>query len=361
PTPTPVPPTPTPTPVPPTPTPTPVPPTPTPTPQLPIAVAGGPYSGDEGSPIRLDGTGSSSPAGTTLTYTWKVALPTSPCTIDDDKSPAPNITCADNGNFDIELTVDNGRASDSGTATVTVSNVAPSVGLIMAPVEPVAVNTPLDFTTVFTDPAVLDTHTALWSWGDGSTSAGTVSDRDVGPDSHTYTTPGIYTVALAVADDDGGVGTAQYQYIVVYAPDGGFVTGGGWINSPAGAYVAAPTLTGKATFGFVAKYRPGAKVPTGNAEFHFKAGDLSFHSNTLEWLVVAGHDKAKFKGVGAINGSGNYGFMLTVVDGAPDTFRIKIWNKDAGDGVVYDNKMGASDDSHDGTELGGGNIRVHRP
>ena len=45
---------------------------------------------------------------------------------------------------------------------------------------------------------------------------------------------------------------------VVYDPSGGFVTGGGWINSPASAYVAAPDLAAKASFGFVSKYEKGA-------------------------------------------------------------------------------------------------------
>jgi len=31
-------------------------------------------------------------------------------------------------------------------------------------------------------------------------------------------------------------------------PSAGFVTGSGWINSPAGAYVSDPSLTGRATF-----------------------------------------------------------------------------------------------------------------
>ncbi len=76
--------------------------------------------------------------------------------------------------------------------------------------------------------------------------------------------------------------------------------------------------------------------------------------------MVAGQDKAKYKGTGTINGGGNYGFMLTAKDSSPDTFRIKIWDKDAGDGVVYDNKMGVGDDSYDGTELGGGSIKIHK-
>ena len=100
-------------------------------------------------------------------------------------------------------------------------------------------------------------------------------------------------------------------------------------------------------------------LPTGNTEFQFQAGDLNFKSKSYDWLVVAGKDKAKFKGVGTINGTGNYGFMLTAVDGSPDTFRIKIWDKDNGDAVVYDNQLGADDDGFDATALGGGSIVVH--
>ena len=71
---------------------------------------------------------------------------------------------------------------------------------------------------------------------------------------------------------------------------------------------------GKASFGFVSKYHNGASKPSGNTEFHFKAGDLRFSSTSYDWLVVAGI-KAKYKGKGTINGSGQYGFMITAVDG----------------------------------------------
>jgi hypothetical protein len=157
---------------------------------------------------------------------------------------------------------------------------------------------------------------------------------------------------------DSGSATAT-DYIVIYDPDGGFVTGGGWIMSPAGAYAADPMLTGKANFGFVSKYKKGASVPTGQTEFQFKARDLNFLSSSYDWLVVTGQDKAKYKGVGTINGEGNYGFMLTATDGSPDTFRIKIWDKDNGDALVYDNQMGEADDGYAGTAIGGGNIKVH--
>jgi hypothetical protein len=111
-------------------------------------------------------------------------------------------------------------------------------------------------------------------------------------------------------------------------------------------------LTGRATFGFVSKYRRGATVPEGNTEFQFKAGNLNFHSTGYDWLVVnQGGTNAQFKGYGTINGTGNYGFMLWATDGSPDKFRIKIWDA-ATEAVVYDN----------GTDqaIGGGSIVVHR-
>jgi hypothetical protein len=121
-------------------------------------------------------------------------------------------------------------------------------------------------------------------------------------------------------------------------------------------------LTGKASFGFVAKYQKGAAKPTGKTEFQFKAGDFNFHSTSYEWLVVAGA-RAQFKGEGTVNGEPGYGFMLTAIDGqvdgggGVDKFRMKVWN--AG-GVVYDNQMGASNDADPATVLGAGSIIVHK-
>jgi hypothetical protein len=87
--------------------------------------------------------------------------------------------------------------------------------------------------------------------GDGSDTliggSGTVSA------SHVYTAAGVYTVRLTVTDSDGDMSASTFQYLVVYDPNAGFVTGGGWIDSPGGAYIADPTLAGKASFGFVAK------------------------------------------------------------------------------------------------------------
>jgi subtilisin family serine protease len=162
--------------------------------------------------------------------------------------------------------------------------------------------------------------------------------------------------------------SGTFQYVVTYDPNGGFVTGGGWINSPAGASTLFPTATGRANFGFVSKYQKGASVPTGNTEFQFHAGNLNFKSTVYEWLVISGGHRAQYKGSGTINGSGNYGFILTAIDedrrnpGQPDRFRIRIWNKATG-AVVYDNQIGTGDDvdlTASGT-LVQGSIVIHVP
>jgi hypothetical protein len=175
-------------------------------------------------------------------------------------------------------------------------------------------------------------------------------------DGHLYTEAGIYAVTLTVADDDGGTGTEVFEYVVVYDPGGGFVTGSGWIDSPAGAYEPDPSLAGKATFGFVSRYRKGAGTPTGNTEFQFHAPGLNFHSTRYHWLVVTGGGFAKFKGEGTVDGAGApagdpYTFQIWAGDGEPDTFRIKIWYEDGGEVVVYDNGMNQP--------IGGGEIVIH--
>jgi hypothetical protein len=172
----------------------------------------------------------------------------------------------------------------------------------------------------------------------------------------------VYALELTIYDGSDLIGIGIH-YIPIYDPTGGFVTGGGWIISPPGAYVADPTLTGKAAFGFVSKYHKGITIPDGNTEFQFYTAGLYFKSTSYRWLVVAGA-KAQFKGVGTINGSGEYGFSLIAIDGqinggdGVDKFRIKILDTNTGN-VVYDNQLGADDTEVPTTALGGGSIIIH--
>ena len=242
-------------------------------------------------------------------------------------------------------------------------NRPPTDVVITAPVDPLPVNEFVSLQVEFTDPDENDNHTVAIDWGDETTTTTTVSGLSAEA-VHQYQSAGVYTINVTVTDTVGASAQGSYQYVVIYDPDGGFVTGGGWINSPEGAYTPDPTLTGKATFGFVAKYKKGANVPTGNTEFQFKVADLNFKSASYDWLVIAGK-KAMYKGLGTINGEGEYKFMLMAIDGdlkggdSLDKFRIKIWDSVTGE-TVYDNQLEASDDADPITELGGGSIVIHK-
>ncbi|MDY6835021.1 MAG: PKD domain-containing protein, partial [Chloroflexota bacterium] len=281
----------------------------------------------------------------------------------------PSGTLVDDYNITVTME-DNAAEQDVSSIVVTVNNVAPSCEGITAPMEPCEAGTVVTVGASFTDVGTLDTHTAHWDWGDETTSEGDVDESNgsgtvIG--THTYTSAGVYTVTLIIIDDDTGQSNeSASHYVVVYDPSAGFATGAGWFNSPEGAYASDPSLTGKANFGFVSKYKKGADVPIGQTEFQFKVASFNFHSSNYDWLVIAG-DKAMYKGTGTINGEGEFEFILSAIDAnvnqndnhTADRFRIKIWDKATGE-VIYDNQMDDADDANATTEIQGGSIVIHK-
>ncbi|WP_440956237.1 PKD domain-containing protein [Methanosarcina sp. Mfa9] len=281
--------------------------------------------------------------------------------MDDD----PSGTASDNCMVIVSAT-DDDTGEGSASTLVTVNNVAPVVGKINSTIDPIQLGTSITVNSTFTDIGTNDTHTAVWNWGDGTSSGGIVIESGVSgtvSGTHIYSSAGIYQINLTVTDDDLGSNYSVSNYVVIYDPEGGFVTGGGWINSPEEAYAPDPTLVGTANFGFVSKYKKGATVPIGVTQFNFQVADLNFHSDEYDWLVIAGA-RAQYKGTGTINGEGEYGFMLTAIDAGltpstdVDLFRIKIWDKST-DAIVYDNMLGAEDTAEPTTELQGGSIKIH--
>ncbi|MCK5415621.1 MAG: hypothetical protein KAJ35_09595, partial [Thermoplasmata archaeon] len=214
----------------------------------PEADAGGPYEGDEGSSISFDASGSSDPQGDVLTYRWDFD---SDGTWDTDFSTSSSAshTWSDDYTGTVTVQVFDGVKYTTDTAEVTVYNVAPTIdSFSVSPGEPVKLG---DLTTVsagYTDPGSETLSTTI-DWGDETS---TTATGDSIEETHEYATTGVYTITLSVTDGVATVDTI-YRYVVVYNTDGGFVTGGGWIDSPEGAYVADETLSGRANFGFVSK------------------------------------------------------------------------------------------------------------
>ncbi len=164
--------------------------------QAPTADAGGPYTVDEGSPVVLSAAGSADPGDDIISYAWdrgnNGSYETFGITTTFTNTP-------DDAVHTIGLLVtDEYSATDSTVTTVTVLNVAPTVNV--GPDLSARPNQSVQFTGVFTDPGVLDTHTFAWDFGDNATLTGTLTPT------HAYSLPGTYTVTLTVTDDDNGVG-----------------------------------------------------------------------------------------------------------------------------------------------------------
>jgi PKD repeat protein len=146
------------------------------------------------------------------------------------------------------------------------------------------------------------------------TSTGAVTENNGSgsvANTHTYTSAGVYEITLTVIDNNKGQGANIYQYVTVYDPSTGWATGQKEFTSPAGAVVGDLSASGKADFGFSAKYVNGTLVPIGNkwASLTFVAGNTNFEFNATAYdsLVVSG-SKAILRGTGTLNSQWFPGF-----------------------------------------------------
>ena len=262
----------------------------------------------------------------------------------------------------------NNISSNPKTQLITVSNKAPNEISFIAPDGPREIGTPIPMKGKFSDDNI---KSVTWKAYNGNTVVQEYSAAATGSETtHTFENlpAGVYTIILELTDHCGMTATGYSEYVVLYDPNGGFVTGGGWFNSPEGALIGSDAV-GKAHFGFNAKYKTGKNdigEVGGNTSFQFKTGNIDFQSDSHEKmsLVVSGGFKATYKGIGKVNGMGEYKFMVTVIDAEEttyhtvDLFRIKIWNSQ---GVLYDNMLNAEENADPTTYIGGGSIVIHKP
>jgi subtilase family serine protease len=256
----------------------------------------------------------------------------------------------------ITWTVEDGDQRVTDEQFVIISNDDPVINSIIAPEDPQPITQEILLSAYYSDNNI---STVTWNWGDGTTNEGSFSEG-IATGTHLYSLPGVYTITLTIVDDCGATSNSEFQYLVIYDPSAGFVTGRGFIYSPPGAYLADLLLEGEANFGFVSKYKKGAKIPDGRTQFEFLAGDFHFESTAYEWLTVAG-SKGMFKGEGVVSGQADiYGFLLSAIDDdiSGDKFRIKIWVK-ISEEVIYDNEIGSNETGDPTTLLTRGSIKVH--
>jgi aqualysin 1 len=174
----------------------------------PVADAGGPYAGDEGTAVAFDGTGSADPDGDDLGYAWNFGDGAT------GTGPTPSHTYLDNGEYTVTLTVSDGSLTHSSTATAVIANVAPIVDA--GPDGTAVSNETFAFSGSFSDPGILD---APWSWtidwGDGASDAGSTNDQSLPIlASHEFCAAGSYSVLLSVTDKDGDTGSDAMTVVV---------------------------------------------------------------------------------------------------------------------------------------------------
>ena len=183
----------------------------------PTAVAGGPYSGDEGSPISFSGS-ATDPGADALTFEWDFDYDGS--TFDDVEGggPTPQHTYLQDGEFTVGLRVSDGDGGVSTvvTAAVKVNDVDPVADFSFSPSAP-TVDEPVSFTD-----ASISYDGITWEWdfdtstdsdGDGAAD-NDVNSTDQNP-THIYDVADTYTVRLTVSETDGGVSTVEKQVEVV--------------------------------------------------------------------------------------------------------------------------------------------------
>ncbi len=268
------------------------------------------------------------------------------------------------GVYPVSITLtDNQGSTTTTTQTVTVNSLD-----ITASPNPVPVGYPITSSISFPYFDLADNAiTAAWDWGDGNTTAGTVTESNgivSVSNTHTYASEGVYPITLTLVDrfNNWGqivtfpAGQATYQYVTVYDPNSSFA-GGRSYDNPASA---TPSTSGKVMFGITAKYPNNDPFTlTGSVKMNFKAANIDFVSTSLQSLSTT-NGKAYLTGTGTVNGSGNYTFLASGIDGSVvggnDLIRFQI--KDASNNVIYDSQPGASDTA-DPTSLDAtGNIRI---
>ena len=138
-----------------------------------------------------------------------------------------NCIFGDNGSFTVPVRVtDDGGGTATGSTTVTVNNVAPTVSQPTLDNESSDEGQSVAASTTFSDPGTIDTHTCTVDYGDGSgPRAGIVVENTCTGPNHIYvdddptgTSSDQYSVTVEVTDNDLGVDSNTVDHTVNNVP-----------------------------------------------------------------------------------------------------------------------------------------------
>jgi hypothetical protein len=168
-------------------------------------IVGAPVTSPEGSPINLTSTVTDPGTLDTITKTWSVTK--NAVAFAAGTGATFSFTPDDNGTYVVTFTAtDDDTGVGTDTKTITVNNVAPTVG-ITGPTQGVACQ-PLTYTLTATDPSQLDTN-ALFTFNIDWDGDGTIDQTVVGASgtkvTHIYETPATDVISVTATDVNGGV------------------------------------------------------------------------------------------------------------------------------------------------------------
>ena len=174
----------------------------------PTADAGGPYTVDEGSSVTLSASGTD-PEGGALSYAWDLDNNGT----FESAGQSVSFTGLDGPatkTVKVQVTAAGSGLTAVVSATVTVNNVAPTVGALVFTPATTLENKNVVASATFSDPAGdLDMpFTCTVNYGDSLVNwPGVVSGNTCSGPAHAYPKGGVYTVTVRVTDKDGGTGS----------------------------------------------------------------------------------------------------------------------------------------------------------
>jgi hypothetical protein len=273
--------------------------------QPPVIDDGGPYNVNEGDIVTLDGSASADPDGVVEIYRWNFGDEQWDTPGVDVLGPQAIIFADDDANspFTANLGIwDDSANGISKSVDVNVTNVNPVVtssGVFATINEGDALIIDNTSAFSFTDPGILDTHTASIDWGDSSSSIGTVSETlGIAPildpftarvdtsgivtGTHVYVDDKVYSTTVTITDKDGGIGTFTKDITVLnVAPE--IID----IGSSGGSFID-----------------PGADSWTGTIDYGDGSNDVLTIDNTAKTFAIPEH----------VYACGSYTTIVTITD-----------------------------------------------
>lgn len=245
-----------------------------------------------GSPVAFDGTGSSESHGTIASYSWDFGDGSSVST-----GSTPSHTYDSAGTYRVTLTV-----TDQDGYTATVSHLAvidnPPTASFSVPAGPRA-GSPVAFDGSASNEPGGSIAAYSWAFGDGSAGGGAMP-------SHTYASPGAYTVTLNVTDAKGRTASAAQTVNVAAALPG----------------LSPPTLPPASVGSPTAAISVATAHPIAGGAVAFSGSGASDRGSTLTSYSWSFGDGSRATGVSPRHGyrhPGGYTVTLTVRDASGAT------------------------------------------